>query len=67
MLGGPGDAQSGWFIDVKALPEDGHGLFQVITLACIYGLGLTYAANLISDGSELLLLVPELAGIVGTS
>ena len=34
--------QTGWFIDVKDLPQDGHGLFQVCTLAFIYGYGLLY-------------------------
>ncbi len=31
-----------------------------------YGYMLSYGSNMISDGSELLLLVPSLAGIVGS-
>lgn len=58
--------ETGWFIDVKSLPDDNHGLFQVIMLGMIYGYGLTYAATLISDGSELLLLIPSIAGLVGS-
>jgi Ca2+/Na+ antiporter len=57
---------AGWFIDVSALPDDGHGFFQLLTLGCVYGYGLMWAAKLISDGSELLLLVPSVAGIVGS-
>lgn len=54
------------WIDVKALPDDGYGFFQLLTLGSMYGYVLMYASNLISDGSELLLLVPELAGLVGS-
>ena len=57
---------SGWFIDVTALPDDAHGFFQVLMLGMMYGYGLTYAATLISDGSELLLLIPSIAGLVGS-
>jgi len=54
------------FIDASSLPSDGYGFFQVLTLGLVYGYCLMYASNLISDGSELLLLVPSLAGIVGS-
>lgn len=54
------------FIDVKSLPADGFGLFQLITLGGVYGYCLCYASNLISDGSELLLLVPAWAGLIGS-
>lgn len=54
------------FIDVALLPESFAGLIQVCTLGLLYGYGLFYAANLISDGSELLLLVPSMAGLVGS-
>ncbi len=54
------------FIDVAALPQNGYGLIQLLFLGGVYGYILTYASNLISDGSELLLLVPSMAGIVGS-
>lgn len=55
-----------FFIDVAALPQTTGGFIQIIFLAFVYGNLLTYASNLISDGSELLLLVPALSGIVGS-
>jgi hypothetical protein len=54
------------FIDVKNLPDTGYGLFQVCFLGLIYGSFLMYGSNMISDGSELLLLVPNLKGLVGS-
>ena len=56
---------SSFFIDVSTLPADGYGFFQLLTLGGVYGYILFNASNLISDGSELLLLVPTLAGLVG--
>ena len=56
---------SNLFIDVSTLPADGYGFFQLLTLGGVYGYILFNASNLISDGSELLLLVPTLAGLVG--
>ena len=56
---------SDFFIDVALLPSDGYGFFQLISLGCIYAYILFYASNMISDGSELLLLVPSMAGLVG--
>ena len=44
----------------------GWGMVQVLSLMAIYGYILFYASNLLSDGSELLLLVPSIAGIVGS-
>ncbi len=38
------------------------GMIQVLTLMGMYGYVLFYASNLLSDGSELLLLVPAIAG-----
>jgi len=55
-----------YFIDVKALPDNEYGLVQVLFLGLVYGYFLMYGSNLISDGSELLLLVPSLKGIVGS-
>ncbi|CAI5701077.1 unnamed protein product [Peronospora effusa] len=54
------------FIDPKDLPDGGYGLIQVLFLGAVYGFVLFNASNLISDGSELLLLVPSMAGIVGS-
>lgn len=39
---------------------------QVGFLTIMYGYVLFMASNLISDGSELLLLVPSMAGLVGS-
>lgn len=55
-----------FFIDVKSLPQDGYGLIQLCFLAFVYGYMLMYGSNMISDGSELLLLVPAWAGLVGS-
>jgi hypothetical protein len=55
-----------FFISVETFPEGFSGLFQLLTLAFGYGYILMYASNLISDGSELLLLVPSIAGLVGS-
>lgn len=57
---------TGFFIDPKDLPDDAYGLAQVLFLGAVYGYVLFNASNLISDGSELLLLVPSMAGIVGS-
>mmetsp|Transcript_28455 Transcript_28455/g.28783 ORF Transcript_28455/g.28783 Transcript_28455/m.28783 type:complete len:551 (+) Transcript_28455:102-1754(+) len=59
-------SMSSLFIDVYALPDDGFGFFQLIYLMAGYGVVLMYGASMISNGSELLLLVPEWAGIIGT-
>lgn len=42
------------------------GLVQVLTLLFVYGAVLYTASGLIAEGSELLLLVPSLRGIVGS-
>jgi hypothetical protein len=54
------------FIDVGTLPEGGYGFVQLMFLFACYGYVLMTASNMISDGSELLLLVPKFAGIVGS-
>lgn len=54
------------FIDPAELPQSGAGLAQVVFLGAVYGYVLFNASNMISDGSELLLLVPSMAGIVGS-
>ena len=54
------------FIDVKTLPSDGYGLFQLFFLGGVYAYVLCVGSNMISDGSELLLLIPSMAGMVGS-
>jgi len=59
------DATSGLsnlFISVSSLPDDGYGTFQLFFLTIVYAYLLFIGANLISDGSELLLLIPSMAG-----
>jgi hypothetical protein len=55
-----------FFINVKSLPQDGYGLVQLLFLGSIYAYMLMYSSNMISDGSELLLLVPAWEGLVGS-
>jgi Ca2+/Na+ antiporter len=54
------------FIDPHTLPEGVYGFIQLLFLLIVYAYILFTASNLISDGSELLLLVPAVAGIVGS-
>lgn len=54
------------FIDPSDLPSGGYGFVQLLFLLVAYGYILFSASNLISDGSELLLLIPSLAGLVGS-
>jgi len=54
------------FVDVTALPNDGYGFCQLAFLGLAYGFILMQGANLIKDGSELLLLIPSWSGIVGS-
>eukprot|EP01111_Echinosteliopsis_oligospora_P001100 TRINITY_DN1146_c0_g1_i1.p1 TRINITY_DN1146_c0_g1~~TRINITY_DN1146_c0_g1_i1.p1 ORF type:complete len:544 (-),score=160.34 TRINITY_DN1146_c0_g1_i1:89-1720(-) len=51
------------FIDVS---NPDIGIVQVLFLMFVYGYILSQSSALISDGSELLLLIPSLAGIVGS-
>eukprot|EP01060_Flectonema_neradi_P014063 TRINITY_DN20790_c0_g1_i1.p1 TRINITY_DN20790_c0_g1~~TRINITY_DN20790_c0_g1_i1.p1 ORF type:complete len:572 (+),score=116.47 TRINITY_DN20790_c0_g1_i1:79-1716(+) len=44
------------FVDVTQLPNDVDGLVQVLFLGAVYGYILFNASNMISEGSELLLL-----------
>jgi Ca2+/Na+ antiporter len=53
------------FVDVDALPNDGYGFCQLAFLGLAYAFILMQGANLIKDGSEMLLLIPSWAGIVG--
>jgi len=59
-------AVMGIFIDPSELPSGGGGFIQLLFLLVVYGYNLFTASNLISDDSELLLLVPALAGVVGS-
>lgn len=57
----PATPQSGGVI-----PDDGYGFIQVLFLGAAYAYILLIGSNYISEGSELLLLVPSLAGVVGS-
>jgi Ca2+/Na+ antiporter len=61
-----GTVLSSLFVDVTLLPQNGFGFFQLIFLMGAYAFVLFNGSNMISDGSELLLLIPALAGIVGS-
>jgi len=52
-----------FLVDPSTL-EDDPG--KIVFLMLVYGFILFKASNLISDGSELLLLIPSVAGIVGS-
>jgi Ca2+/Na+ antiporter len=52
---------SSFFID----PE-GMSSCQLFFAFCVYGYVLSFSANMIGDGAELLLLVPQYAGMVGS-
>lgn len=57
---------SSFFVDPTALPHTPTGFIQLIILMAGYGYVLYCGSNMISDGSELLLLIPSIAGIVGS-
>jgi len=57
---------SGLFIDPTTLPSDAGGAVQLLFLLLVYGKILMDSSSMISEGSELLLLVPSLAGVVGS-
>eukprot|EP00049_Salpingoeca_infusionum_P026725 m.27542 g.27542 ORF g.27542 m.27542 type:complete len:576 (+) comp8937_c1_seq2:50-1777(+) len=46
--------------------KNAYGFIQVLLLLFFYAFVLFWASNLISEGSELLLLIPSLKGIVGS-
>lgn len=48
------------------LPPDELNLSQLFFVTCIYGYVLYIASGLIGDGSELLQLIPSIAGLVGS-
>lgn len=53
------------FISVETLPANGFGFVQLLFLGAAYAYVLMFGSTLIKDGSELLLLLPAWAGIVG--
>jgi len=53
-------------ISPSSLENEEGGVFKILFLMLVYGFILFKASNLISDGSELLLLIPSVAGIVGS-
>lgn len=57
---------SSFFIDPTTLPHTPTGFIQLLILLCAYGYVLFCGSNMISDGSELLLFIPSIAGIVGS-
>eukprot|EP00658_Telonema_sp_P-2_P080106 TRINITY_DN7902_c0_g1_i24.p1 TRINITY_DN7902_c0_g1~~TRINITY_DN7902_c0_g1_i24.p1 ORF type:complete len:276 (-),score=79.57 TRINITY_DN7902_c0_g1_i24:185-1012(-) len=54
------------FIDPTTLPDNGYGFIQLLFLALVYGAVLSYSAQVLTEGSELLLLIPATSGIVGS-
>ena len=61
-----GNALGQIFIDPTTLPAGGYGFIQLLGLTAVYGKLIFDGSCLISDGSELLLLVPSIAGVVGS-
>jgi Ca2+/Na+ antiporter len=62
-------ASSDWDVSSGDMWHSGDwlwGLLEVFGLMAVYGYVLFFASNQLSEGSELLLLVPSLAGIVGS-
>jgi Ca2+/Na+ antiporter len=55
-----------FFPDTSTFPENVYGFCQLIYIAATYLFVLMNASRMISHGSELLLLVPAVAGIVGS-
>jgi len=53
-------------ISPELIKDEEGGVCKILFLMLVYGFILFKASNLISDGSELLLLIPSLAGIVGS-
>ena len=62
----PARDKMGLFIDPTTLPAGGGGFVQLMCLTAVYAKLIFDGSTLISDGSELLLLVPSIAGIVGS-
>jgi len=54
------------FIDPNTLPDDGYGSFQLIFLLVVYGLIVIFSSILMATGSELLIFIPAISGVVGS-
>eukprot|EP00928_Gymnodinium_smaydae_P068922 TRINITY_DN5221_c0_g1_i2.p1 TRINITY_DN5221_c0_g1~~TRINITY_DN5221_c0_g1_i2.p1 ORF type:complete len:579 (-),score=118.13 TRINITY_DN5221_c0_g1_i2:170-1906(-) len=61
-----GDVLARLFVNIESLPHDGYGFVQVMFLGACYLYILLIGANMIGDGSELLMLIPSIAGVVGS-
>ena len=61
-----GSVLSDLFVDLESLPQNGYGTVQLLFLMIVYAKVLMISSNWISDGSELLLLIPSVAGLVGS-
>lgn len=61
-----GDVSSDLDVYPDCHENSAYGFVQVLFLAGVYGMILSVASDMISDGSELLLLVPSLKGLVGS-
>ena len=57
---------SNLFVDPATFPSGFYGAFQLTFFLVVYGAILFKASNFISEGSELLLLVPSVSGLVGS-
>jgi len=54
------------FVEPKDIPRDFGGFVQLLYLGATYAFVLCTASGWIGDGSELLLLIPAFAGVVGS-
>jgi len=54
------------FVDPEQLPNNFGGFVQLLFLMMCYAYFLSTGSHFISDGSELLLLVPSIAGLIGS-
>ncbi|KAK8824276.1 hypothetical protein WA556_003599 [Blastocystis sp. ATCC 50177/Nand II] len=61
-----GEVLSKLFVDVESILQTGFGMVQLLFLFCVYSYILFKGASLISDGSELLLLIPRWSGLIGS-
>lgn len=53
------------FVNVEELPNNAFGFIQMLFLAFCYSKILAVGGGMIADGSELLLLIPSIAPLVG--
>jgi hypothetical protein len=65
-MSGLEDFLDGMFARPEDLQHGFAGMVQILVLMAVYGFVLSKAGELISNGSELLLLVPSIAGAVGS-